>query len=305
MKTELLWIYEGLTSYLGDVLTARAGLRAAADGRDALAYGTAQLDARPGRGWRPLADTAVSTPALSTAVREWRSVRRGLDYYPEALLVWLEADVVIRQKTGGRASLDDFCRAFHGKSARGRPEVVPYTLDDVVAALGDVCPHAWRDFFEARVYRATAHPPVGGIEQAGWKLAYHDEPPPYFKRAEEAAKEVDYTFSLGIALKDDGTVIDVVDGSPAARAAVAPASKVVAVNSRALSRDVLRAAVAATKTKPDVELLVENDGYFRTHRLAWKGGNRFPALVRDESRPDLLSAIFKPRGPSADVVGAK
>src|SRR5262249_28055924 len=135
------------------------------------------------------------------------------------------------------------------------------------------------------------------------KLAFRDEPPPYFKRVEDATKEWDYTFSIGLALKDDGTVLDVIDGTPAARAGVAPASKVVAVNGRRLSRDVLRAAVAATKGRPDVELLVENDSYFRTHRLSWKTGNRFPALVRDDGKPDLLTVIYRGRGQGSDVVG--
>ena len=295
MKTDLLWVYEGLTTYLGEMLTARAGLRAVPDVRDALAYSAATLDATPGRSWRTLADTAVSTPVLSTAVREWRSLRRGLDFYPEALLMWLEADVLIRRKTAGGRSLDDLCRSFFGRSAQGRPSVVPYTLDDVTATLTEICPHGWREFFQARVTAPTPHPPLAGIELGGWRLCYRDEPTPYFRSVGEANKELDYAFSLGLVLKEDGTVLDVIEGRPAARAGIAPASKVVAANGRKLTRDVLREAVAATKHHTGIELLTENDGFYRTHRLAWNGGNRFPTLERNEQLADLLTLIWTQR----------
>jgi predicted metalloprotease with PDZ domain len=295
MKTELLWIYEGLTTYLGEVLTARSGLRSPELAREALALTAATMDARPGRAWRPLADTAVAAPVLGAAAREWRGLRRGLDYYPESALIWLEADVLIRQKTNGQRSLDDFCRAFYGKTAKGVPAVVPYALDDVLSALEATAPLDWRGFFKARVYTPTPRAPLAGIEQGGWKLVYQDAPPTFFKYAEQATKEIDLSFSLGLVLRDDGTVIDVLPGAPAARAGIGPAMKVIAVNGRRLTRDVLRATVRATKTRPDVDLLVEANDHFRTHRLIWRGGDRYPTLERNPPREDLLSTILSPR----------
>jgi predicted metalloprotease with PDZ domain len=296
MKTELLWIYEGLTSYVGDiVLSARAGLRGPEQSREALAWSAGALEVRSGRNWRPLVDTARSAPALWEAAREWQSWRRGLDYYPESALIWLEADVLIRQRSNGQRSLDDFCRQFHGQFAKGAPAVVPYKLDDVLAALNAVVPMDWRAFFQARVYTATARAPLGGIEQGGWKLVYKDTPTAFFRQVEQAYKEIDHSLSIGITLKEDGTVLDVNQGSPAARAGVGPASRVVAINGRRFTAQVLRAGVAATKTGTPLELLVEMNDYFRSHKLDWKGGLRYPALERDASRPDLLSAIFTPR----------
>ena len=300
MKTDLLWVYEGLTTYLGNVLTARSGLRSQADARDALAYSAASLDLRSGRGWRTLADTATSAPVLSGAVREWRSWRRGLDYYPESELIWLEADALIRQRTEGKRSLDDFCQSFHGKglanTAKGTaPSVLPYSFDDLLAALQATCALDWRAFFQARVYSTLPRAPLGGIEGAGWKLVYRDTPSTFFRHVEQATKEMDYTFSLGMVLRDDGTIIDVNQGGLAAKAGIGPASRLVAVNGRRLTREVLRNAVAATRTRPDVELLVEGNDYFRSHRVPLRGGNRFPTLERDPRRPDLLSAILGPR----------
>jgi predicted metalloprotease with PDZ domain len=243
---------------------------------------------------------------LSDAPREWRSWRRGLDYYPESQLIWLEADVTIRQRTEGKKSLDDFCQSFHGKPLAGRPvpTVLPYVLDDVVKALHAVCPMDWRAFFQARVYSATARAPLGGIEQGGWRLVYRDRPGPYFQKVEQAGKEIDHSFSLGLSLREDGTIIDVIQGGPAARAGVAPASKLLAVGGRKFTRDVLAAAIAATApankgARGEVELLVESSEFFRSHKVPWRGGLRYPTLERDGKRPDLLTAIFSPRGPAA------
>jgi predicted metalloprotease with PDZ domain len=248
-------------------------------------------------------DTARSAPVLGGAAREWQSWRRGLDYYPESALIWLEADVTIRQRTGNQRSLDDFCRQFHGAFAKGAPAVVPYKLDDVIEALRAVLPMDWRAFFQARVYGTTTRAPLGGIEQAGWKLVYKDTPTTFFRQVEQAYKEIDHTLSIGLALKEDGMILDVNQGSPAATAGIGPATRVVAVNGRRFTAPVLRAGVAATRTGAALELLVESNDYFRSHRLAWKGGLRYPALERDASKKDLLTAIFAPRAgsPAATV----
>jgi predicted metalloprotease with PDZ domain len=301
MKTDLLWVYEGLTTYLGETLAARSGLRSAADAREALAVTAAVQDLRSGRAWRPLSDTARAAPVLSGAGREWRSWRRGLDYYPESQLIWLEADVTIRQRTQGRRSLDDFCQRFY-RAPREVPAVSPFTLDDVLGALNEVCAMDWKAFFQARVYTATGRAPLGGIVEAGWRLGYRDTPSGYLRSVEQASKEIDHTYSLGLVLREDGGIIDVTQGAPAARAGVAPATRLVAVNGRKFTRDALKAAIAATApggkgpgARADVELLVESSDFFRTHKVAWKGGLRYPTLERDASRPDLLSAIFNAR----------
>lgn len=302
VRTELLWIYEGLTTYLGEVLTARSGLRTAAEEREAMALTAAALDVARGRTWRPLADTAVAAQTLYGTPAEWRSWRRGVDFYPEGELIWLEVDALLRSKTGGQRSLDDFCRAFFGNPAgqsgkAGAPAVAPYTLDDVLAALAAVAPHDWRAFFSARLDAPTARAPLGGLETAGWRVVYRDTPTGFHKQAQQVGKTIDLSYSLGLLLREDGGILDAIPGAPAARAGVGPGMKVVAVNGRRFSGDVVRDAVAATRTRPDVELLVENGDFFRTHRLAYRSGPRYPALERIPGRPDLLEAILRPRAP--------
>jgi predicted metalloprotease with PDZ domain len=313
MKTDLLWMYEGLTSYLGFVLTARSGLASPERAREDLAYAAGWLDKRAGRTWRPLQDTADEAQVLYGAPRAWESWRRGVDFYEEGVLIWLEADVLIRQRTGGKRSLDDFCRAFFGASGGARtrgervggaPAVVPYTLDDLVKALGQVAPHDWRAFFAARLRSTSPRPPLGGLEGSGWRLVWADTLNPTLRAAEKDEEHTDLRYSIGVLLDQDGTIADVVPGSVAADAGLGPGMKPLAVNGMRFSIDRLREALREGKngTAP-LELLAENGESVRAYRLDWHGGELYPALARDPAKPDLLAEILKPLTPR--VVGGK
>jgi predicted metalloprotease with PDZ domain len=294
MKGELLWVYEGLTSYLGDVLTARSGLWTSEQFRDSLADTAASLDHEAGRKWRPLADTAISVQSLSDAPREWSSLRRSLDYYAESVLIWLEADTIIRRESNGRHSLDDFCREFFGPPS-GPPALKTYTLDDVIAALNHVQPHDWAGFFRARVYEVSPRAPLGGIEQGGWKLEYNDTPSDLRKTAETRGRFINLTDSLGMSIaRPDGNIGDVISGMAAAQAGISPGMKLVAVNSRAWSPENLMDALRA---RQPFDLLVDNDGVFKTVKVDYRDGLRSPHLVRNSAAPDLLGDIIKAKAP--------
>ncbi len=292
MEGELLWVYEGLTTYLGNILTARSGLRTPEQYRQDLAADAAALDAAPGRQWRPLADTAVAAQVLYGTRAGGRAARRSVDFYPEGDLIWLEADVTIRRLSQGRKSLDDFCRRFFG-GASGPPEVKTYTLDSVLADLNAVQPFDWRGFFDARVYRVNARAPLGGIEQSGWKLVYRAEPSDMQKKSEEANKSVDVRHSLGITLNQEGVISDVLPGSPAGRAGIAPGARLVAVNGRQFTAKWLRQSIRDAKegTAP-IKLLVRDGETYTTHRADCHTGERYPDLERDASKADVLSAII-------------
>jgi len=211
MRGDLLWVYEGLTEYLGNVLTARSGLWTPDQYREALADTAAMLDNRPGRTWRPLEDTARSVQILRLQGPEWQSWRRSLDYYPEGELIWLEVDTIIRQQTHGQKSLNDFCRLFHGGES-GPPKVVPYTFDDVVHALNQVAPYDWAALLRERVNSTAAHAPLGGIERGGWRIVYNDQPNVFIHTAEKIRKSVNAAYSLGFVAKEDGEFSDVIYG---------------------------------------------------------------------------------------------
>jgi len=295
MKDDLLWVYEGLTNYLGFVLTARSGLLSAEQDRDDLAITAANLDHLPGRQWRNLQDTADAAPELYFAPEAWYSWRRGTDFYSEDTLNWLWVDVIIRQQSKGNKSIDDFCHLFHGAPSGG-PALKTYTFDDVVNALNQVVAYDWRGFWTERLTNHGPGAPLGGIEGSGWKLTYDDNPSDLLNTMAGMYHAVPAGYALGLSLRDDGDIVDTVEGEVAAKAGIGPGMKVVAVNGRKFSPEVFRDAVKTSKnSSAPIELLVENDEYYNTFKLDYHGGEMYPHLVRDESKTDLLSDILKPR----------
>ena len=293
MKDDLLWVYEGLTSYLGDVLSGRSGLRTPEESRNDLARMAADLDHTPGRTWRNLQDTADGVPSMQGAPHQWKSWRRGLDYYDEDVLNWLWVDTIIRQQTQGAKSIDDFCHAFHG-APNSPPQVKTYAFDDIVSTLNQVVAYDWRGFWTERLTNHGPGAPLTGIENSGWKLVYDEKRSPLIENWEEERKEINAHFSIGLDILWDGEIVDTIEGMPAAKAGIGPGMKVVAVNGKKMSKYTFHDAVQATKTSSSpLELLVENADYYTTYKLDYHDGEKYPHLVRDESKPDMLSDILK------------
>ena len=298
MKGDLLWVYEGLTQYYGVMLAARSGMMPLTMFREYLASTAAYLNDRPGRTWRDLQDTAIAAQILYSLSPEGSSLRRSVDYYDESTLIWLEADTIIRKQSNGKKSLDDFCQRFHG-GENTPPNVVPYTFDDVVAAMNEVAPYDWRAFFTARLRSHGPGAPLGGLENSGWKLTFTDVPNEYEHVDEVANQEIEMQFSLGLLLhgpggEDGDHVLDVIPGSSAANAGIAPGMRLVAVNGRKWNPDILRDAIASAKTsKEPIELLVENGDFYQTYRIDYHGGERYPHLEPLSGKTDLLTEITK------------
>jgi predicted metalloprotease with PDZ domain len=296
MKGDLLWVYEGLTEYYGTMLAARSGFWTQEKLRERLAGVAAYLNQRPGRTWRNLQDTAIAAQILYGARKGWGSWRRAVDYYEESTLIWLEVDTILRRETQGKRSMDDFCRKFHGGESTG-PKVVPYTFDDVVATMQEIAPYDWRGFFTERLNSHGPGAPLAGLENSGWRLVFNDTINEHQRAEEEVDRIADLQFSLGLMVHYPGAengdeVMDVIPGSPAAQAGIAPDMKLVAVNGRRWAPDILREAVRAAKGGSEpIELLMENDDYFRTYRIEYHGGERYPHLERVTGKPDLLTDI--------------
>jgi predicted metalloprotease with PDZ domain len=294
MIGDLLWVYEGLTQYLGTLLAERSGLWTDEQYREQLALTAAELDHETGRNWRSLEDTARSVQMLRFGGAQWRSWRRSLDYYPESQLIWLEVDAIIRQQTHGQRSLNDFCRRFHGGES-GPPKVVTYTFDDVVRTLNEVAPYDWATLLHERVDATSTHAPLGGIERGGWKLVYNDKTNAFTHAEEQLAHFADFSYSLGFSVGEDGKLGDVIVGSPAYKSGMGPGMKLVAVNGRKWTPAVLRAAVkAAQGSDQTIELLAENEQFFKTYSVVYHDGMKSPHLERVSDQPDILGDILKP-----------
>jgi predicted metalloprotease with PDZ domain len=294
MEGDLLWVYEGLTEYIGNILTARSGLWTPEQFHEYTARTAGYLDHRPGREWRSLQDTADAAQLLYTAPDQWEAWRRSTDYYDEGFLVWLDVDTTIRRETHDQKSLNDFCRLFYGGPG-GVPATKPYTLGDVVSALNQVAPYDWAAFFNERLNYRGPHAPMRGLENGGWRVVYNESPNAYDAANERNRKIVDLTYSIGLVTDEEGTVRDVLPGMAAYTAGLGPGMRIEAVNGRQWSDDALREVVRDSKsTTGAIALLVANGDYYSTLTLAYHGGLLYPHLERLTGRPDLLDEIIQP-----------
>ncbi|MGH9429980.1 MAG: M61 family metallopeptidase [Terriglobia bacterium] len=292
-KTDLLWVYEGLTDYLGPLLATRSGIWTPAQYREYLATIAAMLGpGRPGRTWRPLQDTADAEPGVH-GFGGWINWKRGTDYYQEGDLLWLQVATIIHDQSHGKKSIEDLCHLFYGGPNNG-PELKPYTFDDVVKALSEVVPYDWASFFHQHLTSTSPAAPVGGIEAAGWKVEYTDQPPKFARRGRFSGG-VNAVYSIGLRVSGNGDVQDSIVGGTAYKAGITAGMKVMAVDGRAYTPGLLHAALKDTKTGDQpIQLLVLDDDYYKTCTINYRGGERYPHLVREEGKPDYLDELAKP-----------
>ncbi|HCK83887.1 MAG TPA: peptidase M61 [Hyphomonadaceae bacterium] len=295
MRNSLLWVYEGQTQYWGHVLTARSGLWNRQDALDSLAHTAATYDTRVGRNWRALGDTTNDPIVSLRRPQPWRSWQRSEDYYSEGLLIWLDADTLIRERSNNRRSLDDFARAFFG-GGDGSSTVSTYTFEDVVAALNAVQPYDWAAFLRARVEAVAAAAPLDGVTRGGWRLAYSDERSNYFKQYEANNEVADFMFSIGAVFDKTHNVTQVQWDGPAFNQGLTVAAQAVAVNGNAFSAEALRRAITAARDNPaPIELLVKNGDQYRSLAIDYHDGLRYPRFERVAGTPDRLGAILASR----------
>ncbi|WP_231012898.1 M61 family metallopeptidase [Ideonella azotifigens] len=304
MRNSLLWVYEGLTQYWGHVLAARSGLSTPEQARDRLAAVAADAQARSGRVWRSLQDTTNEATLGPGHTAEWEDWQRSSDYYDEGLLLWLDADTLIREKSGGKKSLDDFARSFFGRTpqqrADGSIQPLTYTFDELVTALNALQPHDWAGFWRERLNRTGTVAPLDGVSHAGWQLRWRTEESRFsaqergWSGPEGDERPQDMAYSLGLRVTSDGKLDQVYWDSPAFQAGLAAGMQVLAVNERSYRPERLTAAVTANiDGKAPIQLLVKDGDHFFSARIDWRGGLRYPALERVSATPDRLDAIYK------------
>lgn len=299
MQNDLLWVYEGQTEFWAWVLAARAGLYTPVQAREVLAANAALFDHRAGRGWRNLQDTVhQGIVDFNDAVQPWESWQRGFDFYDEGTLVWLDVDTRLRELSKGKRSLDDFAKQFLGtRTVTGKVGVQAYVFDDVVNGLQDLQPHDWASFLRARIDGNGPGAPLDGLARGGWMLVYNDTPNLAITDVEGDEGFDDFSYSLGLKIASDaGKLNEVLWESPAFRVGLAKDMQVIAIDGTAYSAERLkRALVAAQSSKAPIELLVRQGDTFRSVRIDYHGGLRYPHLQRIEGTPDVLSRILAPR----------
>ncbi|HEX5306653.1 MAG TPA: M61 family peptidase [Dyella sp.] len=295
MSDTLLWVYEGQTQFWGYIMAARSGLWTPEQTRDMLAYAAATYDkGRPGLAtWRNVQDTTNDPVIAQRSPLPYRNYQASEDYYVAGAMIWLEVDAKLRELSGGKKSIDNFAKAFFGMN-NGDWTVNTYTFEDVVKTLDGIAPFDWAPFLRDRL---DGHGPLtNGVAEHGWKLVYTDKPSDAIKAIESQRGTADLTYSLGVSIGKDGAIGDVLWDGPAFKAGLAPAMKIVAVNGTEYSADALKDAVTAAakdKSQP-VELLVKNFDSYKTVRIDYHDGLKYPHLERDTSKPDTLAKLMKP-----------
>jgi predicted metalloprotease with PDZ domain len=295
MDDSLLWVYEGMTEFWGTVLPVRAGIQTPESYRDELASVVGYYELQSGTRWRPLGDTAADAQDLYPSPSNWRSSRRGTDFYEASELLWLNVDAELRTRTGGRASLDDFVQRFYSGQG-GAPQLKPYKEEDVYATLNTVVAADWRAIIRRHLDSLGPGALTGGLESSGWKLTYTTAKNTWIEVAEKAFKFTQRQYSIGLEIDKDGAVVDASEERPAAHAGLGPGMKIVAVNGRKYSPEALDAAITSAKdSKKPIDLLIDSGEYFRVISVPYFDGPRYPHLIRIEGKPDTLTEVLKRR----------
>ncbi len=296
MRDSLLWVYEGQTQFWGQILAARSGLWSHQEALDAIAVDADSMQNAIGREWRPLQDTTNDPIINERRPQSWHSWERQEDYYTEGLLIWLDADTLIRQKTNNQKSLNDFAHAFFGMND-GSYVTLPYTFDDIVKTLNTVYPYDWATFLRTRLDRKGDGAPLDGITRGGYKLVYTDTPSAYQKSEDGKRKFHDYSDSIGLNLGGDGnTISGVIWNSPAWKAGLMKGGKIIAIDGLAFDGgdDLSSAIKTAQRLETPIELLLQYGNHFRTVQILYTGGLRYPHLERVPGTPALLDDILTP-----------
>ena len=295
MKAELLWVYEGLTQYLGDVLASRSGIWNADQFRAYLAQSAAELDHRPGRTWRDLQDTATAAQILYSTPKAWDNWRRSTDFYAEGELLWLDVDTTIRQLSNGTKSLNSFLGRFLGLGGDTPPKVVPFTFEDLVNGLNAIQPYDWAAFFHEHLDSKSPRAALAGIAKSGYEVQYTEKSNDYVNAEEYRDHGVNAWYSIGLTTGTDNAIEDVLLNSPAYQVGLGPGMKIVAINSRRATEDILHRAIQSSKedSKP-IELIVDNDGFFKVVKIDYHGGEKYPHLQKKSAAKPLLDEILRP-----------
>ena len=280
MRDGLLWVYEGQTQFWGYILGARSGLYSKQDTLDAFAAIAAGMDQQVGRSWRPLIDTAHDPIIAARRPKPWSSWQRAEDYYNEGLLIWLEADQIIRRESGGRKSLEDFARTFFG-GKNSDWGVVTYERKDVVEALGQIQPYDWDGFIEQRVYQTATEAPKNGLALGGYRLVFVDTPSAYILANDKRRKQLDLSHSVGLIMGGKGTIKSVIWDSPAFKAGLKSGLTVSAVNGKAYSDEALKQAIEENRGgEGKIEIFAKNGEAYHNFMVDHSGGLRYPALEK-------------------------
>ncbi len=289
-RDSLFWVFEGLTEYWSDVLSARSGMiskeEAVGNFTDLAAYTSITAGAQ----WRTLQDTSNMPVFAFRKATSWVSWQRNMfDAYSQGELLWLAVDTQIRLQTNGRKSLDDFARTFFA-GHDGSDQTSTYTFEEMTAALNHICPYDWAAYLRERLDEYGTEKTLDGIKAGGYRLTYVNAPTP----SEEAQSFLNLAFSLGMQVSAGGKIVAVHWKGSAFQAGIIPGGTIVTINGTAYSPALLESAITEATKGSAIHLKVKRFGDTEDYFLDWRGGIRKPQLVRLDNSPALIDMILAP-----------
>ncbi len=291
-RDSMLWVFEGLTDYWADVLSARAGLLKKDDVEQVYAGLAADMTLDVGAGWRSLEDTNNDPIIIARRPTSWPSWQRNMfDAYDSGEMIWLEADAIVRTQSGGNKSLDDFARTFFAGNDAGNTTRT-YSFDDMVSALDKIQPYDWHSFFRARLEDYGEGKLVHSIDSTGYRLVFTDKP----TGDQPQAKDLDLAYSLGMRVSQTGRIYAVHWGGPAFKANLTVGETIVSVNDHPYTPEGLTKAIHEAVSGGPLSLLVRRGTWQTSTAIKWRGGMRYPQLERINGKPALLDKIVEPKG---------
>jgi predicted metalloprotease with PDZ domain len=298
-QTDLLWVYEGMNQYLGDLLSFRAGIRDYKDYPEYLASVYGEMDTETGRDTTPIIDLTAGAPYFFVARGDYHAIRRNADdFYTEGELLWLDVDTIIREQSHGARSLDTFLHKYTEPSLTG-PITKTYDRAEIEALLNATQPYDWHAFFDEYVYAITVHPPTDELARSGWRFVYTDKSNAFIRAGEMLRHSINAWYSIGAQINSrTGRVSDVRENSAAWKAGLAVGETIEAVNGQAFDPDVFAYALKrAQNAGPSIAMVVSQDGWFTTLTVDYHDGPRYPHLERIPNTTDMLGEIMKPHAP--------
>ncbi|MFZ6721939.1 peptidase M61 [Undibacterium sp. Ji49W] len=294
MRGSLLWMYEGQTEFWGRILTSHLGFMTRQQSLDALAMDAAFVSARVGRQWKSLQDSTIDPIYMAggkSSVR-WRDWQRREDYYVEGVLLWLDVEMLMRERSSGKKGLADFAGSFFGGS-KVNSITSTYTFADICKGLNHIVPYDWAAYFTTRLQAHDAGHALDGLTRSGYRLIYTDEPTDYFTKMEADAGATDFSQSLGLTVNSKGMVSSVTWEGPAFRAGISLGARLLNVGKEAYSDTVLKQVIkAAAVSKEAIELTFMADGKTRTVSINYTGSLRYPRLERIPGTVDRLESLL-------------
>ena len=241
--TPLLWAFEGITSYYDDLVLARAGLISTQAYLELLAQQITRHLRTPGRFRQSVSDSSLDAWTKYYKQDE-NSPNAIVSYYVKGALIALCLDLLLREKTGDRVSLDHLMRRLwqdFGRVGRG------VGVQDIQRLAFELCGDELADFWPLALHGTGELPLAELLARRGldWSL-----------RAAESATDTggkpgtDKPPGSSIGIKVQGgeggaTLQHVYSDGPAMRAGLSAGDVLIAVNDLRVSAGGIEKLIAS------------------------------------------------------------